>query len=62
MDTEKIYQAIVKLADTHKTPVLIDSLCEECHITKEFLSSHLRILQLFNRVKIIGGGKYVAIL
>lgn len=62
MDTEQIYQAILKLAGENKTPVPIDTICHEYNITREFLSSHLRILQMFHQVKITAGGKYITII
>lgn len=62
MDTEQVYEAILRLSGKTKNPVSIEDLCNECNITSEFLSSHLRILQMFNQVKIIGGGKYVTLI
>ena len=62
METEKIYETIVQLQSKDGKPIDIATICHECGIAKEILSSHLRILQMFHRIKITGGGKYVSVI
>ena len=55
MDTECIYQTILRL-ELQQEPVTTDNLCIACNMPKELLSSHLRILEMFHRIKMARNG------
>lgn len=59
MTTEEIHKTITDLYNENQLPIPLETICRVCNISQALLSSHLRILETFRRIKFTNGNKSV---